>query len=333
MGEGEEMKRILLIMPNFYGYTDYIKDEITNQGYSIDVYYEEPPRLLFLVLRNLDIIIGKPLFLPFSTKLLIKKIARAGIKYDKLLVIRGNIFSEKLICVLKSKVLKEYGDSVYYTWDSFSNVSHKGLIAKSFDRRFTFDSWDAKNNSDWRLLPLFYSGPFDYDKNPLNEIEYIYDLCCIASFNRYRYETLQEIVVCNKELRFKILLYIDKKLYDYKKKVDPFFRNVDESWICHDPLSFEQIVYYYNQSKAILDITYENQNGLSMRTIESVGLKKKLVTNNYSVKEYPFYTDSNVFLLSNQNTISKEWFEQPYNLDDNIRKNYSIHHWTEILLG
>lgn len=79
------------------------------------------------------------------------------------------------------------------------------------------------------------------------------------------------------------------------------------------PLSYIEVIDNIRSSRAILEIMQDGQIGLSLRTFESLYFGKKLITDNYSIKDEPFYNEHNIFILgiddlSNlKNFIYSEW--------------------------
>lgn len=320
-------------MPNFFSYPRDISNELHKMGFKVDLFYEQPPLYVYLIFRKIYNYLGSSFLYKLYEIKLILSISLRRRTYDYFLVIRGNILSGLLLNYVKKHKLNEHGICTYYTWDSFVNLNHKGKLGDFFDYRYSFDSIDVNNNHSYQLLPLFFTENFDI---PDDDIDILYDVCCIASLNKYRYSIVKRIVETNPTIKFKIVLYIDKKLYKVKRKTDPFFRELNTDWISFNLLSEQDIIQLYKHSKAILDITYKRQNGLSMRTIESIGLKKKLITNNQNIKTYNFYNQNNVFLYNdsdNMYDIDSSWINKEYIYSDVIREDYSLHSWLIKVIG
>ena len=294
--------------------------------------FEEPDRIEFLVRRKIGLFIGQDkAFYSFNKKLL-KKIESKGKKYDFFLVIRGNIISNETIAEIHSKYLSKNALSVYYSWDSFGNMIHKGSIGNYFMKRYTFDSVDAKNNPDYELLPLFYTSTFVFIKK---KDEPKYDLCCVGCLTLDRYSLVKEIIKNNPNLNICVKLYTPKRQYIVDYLIEKGFRNLDFSMITFTSLSQEELADLYRQSKAVLDIPSFTQSGLSMRTIESIGMRKKIVTTNPHIMEYPFYSAENVIILRNGKSlkINKSWVNSPANYDEEQRQQLSIDNWAMKLLS
>ncbi len=325
------MKNALIIMPDFYGYAKNIRAEFHNQGYEVDLFYEEPPTIVFLTLRKIERIFKTRFVYQFFLNSLYRRIHQTGKKYDFFLVIRGNILNEGFIEKVSNNCMKDCAKRVYYTWDSFRFLDHHGALGDFFDAKYSFDSEDVKNNSSWTLLPLFYTADFDVDR--IKQIpEKVYDLSCIACFNEERYKILEKIRQANPTLNLKICLYISKDLYDVKIKINPFFKKINTEWLIFNFLDTKEVADINLKSKAILDITANSQSGLSMRTVESVGLRRKLITTNPSVLEYNI-SENAVCMFNDNYIIDKEWLDADFRIDDTIRAEYSLGNWVNIILG
>ena len=268
--------------------------------------------------------------------------------YDYLLVLRGNILSEQTILDLKAKALKPTGKSIYYSWDSFENMRHKGEIGKLFDWRGTFDSVDAKESKlGYELVPLFYSDDFDGAKLQ-QPTEYKYDYVSVSAFFPFRYRYFKAFKKANPDKKMCLKLYLAPSVYRGKKLKDPkLVKDLDMDIISFEPFKPEDIRDMCRNSKAILDLAHEKQQGLTMRTMETLGIKRKLVTNNIYLRDYEFYNDSNDLILTDlakkaeeaERTgdysafvlPSSEWLDKPYVENEEVCRKYSIHSWIDKL--
>ncbi len=83
------------------------------------------------------------------------------------------------------------------------------------------------------------------------------------------------------------------------------------------------------KSKAILEINKKGQDGYTLRVLESLFLDKKLITNNLSILNAPFYRKNNIFVIGHDSLDDlKKFMEQPY--DNTVRKykkSYDLDIW------
>lgn len=94
-------------------------------------------------------------------------------------------------------------------------------------------------------------------------------------------------------------------------------------------LTFEDNIAHINKTKTLLEIVKENQTGLTMRVLESLCFKKKLITNNKSIENYEFYSPKNIFILGKDKNL--ETFLQG-DFDNSIKFDktaYLIDAWLE----
>ncbi len=329
-------KTILIIMPKFYSYQTKMREDLEARGAFVKFYDEEPEKTQYLILKNLEKLFKKKnIFEKFNKQLAERIIAEQPADgYDFLLVIRGNIMTPDIVNTIKEKALKSGAKTVYYAWDSFENMRHKGELGKVFDYRATFDSVDAKNDPDYELLPLFYSDDFDADKLQQPE-EYKYDYVSVSAFFPFRYKYFKAFKDANPDKKLCLKIYLPKNVYRGKKLTDPkLVKDLDMDIISFEPFSPAQIRDLCLQSKAVLDLAHEQQQGLTMRTMETLGIKRKLVTNNVHLKEYEFYNETNDYVWDGENFVfpGDEWLDKPYVENEEVRRKYSIHSWLDNLL-
>ncbi|EGP4838072.1 oligosaccharide biosynthesis protein Alg14 [Enterococcus faecium] len=62
-------------------------------------------------------------------------------------------------------------------------------------------------------------------------------------------------------------------------------------------LTYEEYLKKTGESRGILELLREGQQGVTLRTFESMYFQKKLVTDNQAIAHYHFYRPENIFLL------------------------------------
>lgn len=324
-------KNVLLIMPEFYNYQEVISQHIKKMGFNCYVFNEEPDRKKYLFLKNIKTIFKtKDVYKKFRSDLL-KKITSVNCIFDYVIIIRGNILNEVFLQVLKQSIVGQ-PKWIYYTWDSLKYLEHHGKIAYFFDDCYSFDSFDVQENKKFKLLPLFYDESYSFlEEKPTYE----YDYCSIAGFSKERYECVKKIMDANPNMKLFIRLYLDKNIYHIKMIKDKkYFSNIDTELLIMEPFTPDKIINICNKSRAIIDITHSGQHGLTMRTIEALGMQKKIVTNNKIIKEYDFYNNNDFFVVNNDWKLpSIEWLEKEYSVENIIREKYSIESWVKKLMG
>ena len=87
-------------------------------------------------------------------------------------------------------------------------------------------------------------------------------------------------------------------------------------------------------SRAVLDIEHPLQRGLTMRTIETIMMGKKLITTNKHILTSDLYNPSRVCVIDREYPeIPTTFFDEPYlGISDYLKRYYSCKGWAEELL-
>lgn len=123
-------------------------------------------------------------------------------------------------------------------------------------------------------------------------------------------------------------------MYYFYKIAKSEFKNTVLSTFQYNKLNSKNIADIVDKSKIVLDIQHPKQTGLTMRTIEMIGMKKKILTTNKEIKEYDFYRSENICVIDRNNIeINDDFLELPYKeLDGEIYEKYSLNSWVQEVL-
>lgn len=243
---------------------------------------------------------------------IIKDIEELKEKIDIIFYIKPTIKMERLLKYLREKNIK----MISHQWDSLKKVGDDGSYIKYFDKNVFFDKKDTINYNGY-FLPNFYI------EEKVEKLEEEYDIYTIISHGKHgnRIKQLEEIAKNLKEKNIKFLFLV----YTKEKNIKSEYLTIIDK-----PISLKENYNNMLKSKVILEIgDKKNQGGLTFRAIDSLGLKKKLVTNYDFVKEYDFYNPKNIYILRDENIeIPVEFFEQEYEeVDKKIYEKYSGKNW------
>lgn len=80
---------------------------------------------------------------------------------------------------------------------------------------------------------------------------------------------------------------------------------------------------------------HNKQSGLTMRTLETLGAKKKLITSNIDIKRYDFYNENNIFIIEDENLEGiNEFINKDYeDINQDIYEKYSLRSWVETIVN
>lgn len=143
-----------------------------------------------------------------------------------------------------------------------------------------------------------------------------------------RYKVIREI---RKQLdkfnkTYKLILVTGKTSYFIERYLKHTITKEDAILFRTTPVKYDEYIRISRQSRIILDISNPLQSGLTMRTIESIGLGKKILTTNADIRNYSFpESNYNVLNLSNYK-LDKAFFDRkefvPYDSDRFSEKNF-----------
>ncbi len=323
-------KNVLFFSVQTFNLEKEIENKLQQLGVNVDYYDERPSNNNFTkgiirLKRNLlQIKINKyynKILLDISNK-----------KYDYLFVNKGEVVPEFFLIEFQKK--QPQCQCIFYTWDSFSNNKNAVAILKYFHKKFSFDSNDAvKFGLEFR--PLFY---LDFYRNvdSISKAEIKNDLLFLGTAHSDRYRISSSIADwCDKNaIRSYCYYYMQGKLvYFYKKLFDKTFKEFDYKKLSFESLKAKDLSQLYQNSKVILDINHPGQKGLTMRTFETIGARRKMITTNSEVRKYKFYDPNNILIIDRENLIlNKDFFELEYkDIDADLYERMSLKGWLTCL--
>ncbi|MDA6068807.1 hypothetical protein NJT12_04155 [Flavobacterium sp. AC] len=252
--------------------------------------------------------------------------------YDFLFVNKGEVIPEFFLDNFKKS--QPECQCIFYTWDSFSNNKHALSILKYFHKKFTFDSDDAVNYGlDFR--PLFYLDLYTEIK-AISNVNKKNDLLFLGTAHSDRYKISSRIAKwCESNALNTYCYYFmqGKLVYFYKKLFDKTFQEFDYKKLSFVSLKSQDLFNLYNESKVILDINHPWQKGLTMRTFETIGARRKMITTNEEITKYSFYNPNNILIISRDDVhIDVSFFESDYQeIDAVLYEKMSLKGWLSCL--
>lgn len=319
-------KRILFFSPLFFGYEDKIVQKLQNMGAVVDFYNERSIRnsLARALLKVIPCIFNNKTEKYYSNIISENK----NNKYDYVFVIKGDMITNKSLTNLRATFTES--KFILYLWDSIENIIGIEDKFKYFDAVFSFDKKDVKNNVLLKFRPLFYCDEYAKDRKGVTNFKY--DVFFCGTIHSDRYKILSEIKkeCFHLDIKFYGYFYLQSKFIYYYywlfKSEFRFTRSKDFKYI---PLSSNDLSDIVDCSRCVVDIPSPAQNGLTMRTIEMLGMKKKIITTNYDIINYDFYNENNICVINKKNpNISKDFIDGEYNdVDSKIYEKYSLEYW------
>lgn len=119
----------------------------------------------------------------------------------------------------------------------------------------------------------------------------------------------------------------------YQWVMEREFRNANFSDFQYEKISAAQMCEIYKKSTCILDAPQAGQTGLTMRTLEALGARRKLVTTNSDIRKYDFYREENILVYEGELDLNAPFFTHEYQaLPDAVYGRYSLRSWLRQML-
>ena len=322
-------KQILLVGPRFFGYEQDIANELRRQGAVVDFLPDRPFESPFMkaVTRY-----RRKWILPMADRYFLSSVESFGrTNYDLIFVIQGETVSINTITALRATYPK--AQLVWYLWDSLRNK--KSLIPNIslFDDCYTFDETDSKSYG-MTFRPLFFSPGFS---QPATK-HFKYHLSFIGTAHSDRFRIISDVIGAMPEkAKGYWYLYLQARWVFWAQKLgNPAYRNANIAKFSFDPLSKQEVQTVFFDSLAILDIEHPRQTGLTMRSFETMGAGKKLITTNALVKNTDFYNPENIMVIERNRPIilNADFFSTPYQQPaPELYRKYSLEGWLKDVIS
>lgn len=320
-------KKVLFICPRFFGYEHEIELELRRLGAYVDFFDERPftSSIAKIFNRlNFKTLIKKQIKDYYSDILQQAK----NVKYDYLFVIAPETMVADFLMDFKSKNNKV--KTILYLWDSIANKKNALNLIQHFDKVVTFDKNDSIIDSKITFLPLFYIEAYGRYYHDISKISY--DLAFIGTAHSGRYGLVKRIIENVKKENMNNFFFFfspSKLLFSMKKVFTRELDGISINDISFQPMPFKEVINILGDSRIVIDIEHPKQNGLTMRTIEMLGMQKKLITTNKNVIEYDFYNPKNILVVDREDlSIDTSFLHSEYQpVDATIREKYSLSAW------
>ncbi len=320
------MKSILFLHIPCYGYISKIKDELLNNNFSVD---------LFSIYPNLNIIekILKTIFPKYITiknrilqKKLINSLIKSNKQYDYVFVLVGRGLETQTL----SKLRKIYpcAKFILYLWDDVARVENILEKLEYFDIIYSSDSKDIKKYG-FRFLPLFYCNEF-VNKSNFEKKERIFSCGTLHSNRLFLFKKICEF---SKKYNFEYDLVLNCSILYYLKFYFSLKKKDIYSFISIKSISLSECAERTKIAKVIVDMPYNTQSGLSIRTFEALAAQTKIITTNEHIKEYDFYCPGNVMIIDRENPVfDVDFIMSPYKpIPKEIVEKYSLENWIKTI--
>ena len=319
-------KRILFFTTNP---DPYFNESLQRMGAVVDYYSERPNQnTLTKVLIRINRKMISSMVARYHERILEET---KDNKYDIIFFIRCEAFSRETL--IKFRAYHPNAKMVVFFWDSFVYNKNSEKVYDLFDRAFAFEKGDAEKYGI-SFLPLFYYD--SYSDLPIRH-EYKYKSLFIGTLHSDRYKIVTSIQEWLRDKGFKNFawFYLPSKVLFYQMYLtDRKIKIRDKQIVKYKTLSLEEMQKLYSDSEIIIDVQSPKQIGLTMRTFEALGARRKLITSNKDIVNYDFYNPSNILVIDRDHIAIPDKFltESYQDIDETIYKKYSLSSWLKRVL-
>lgn len=327
------MKKVLLFGPPFFNYTQQVKVELESLGYTVDYFNDRPSDISFekAILRLRPSILNKRIEHYLASVLEKTK----DKQYHLILIINGRVLRRDFVRKLVER--NPTAHSVLYLWDSLRLYPDAQALFSEVDVSYSFDSKDCEDHAELTQLPLFYHRAFAQVAERSSEASF--DLISVCTAHPNRYQFMQELFpkLRAQGVRLYSYMYLNRLQYLYYRMTNQAFRHARRQDFSFRALPMEQYLEKLALSRCVFDMNHEGQTGLTMRTIETLGAKKKLITSNRRIEQYDFYDPANILIIDpGKEAVDQilDFLKSDYReIPESVYRKYSIQQFVKTLIG
>lgn len=323
------MKKILLCIPAFNGYENLLIEKLKNRDFRVELFnyseekYQKARKIKNPFLRLWNNIYlkrrGEDLKDKFEAKIINKDLLKMCKEYDYIIKIGMFFLDESTLKILRSK--GKY--LILHHWD----VITKKYEAKFLQEEKYFDKISSYSKKDAEKYKINYLSNFYFSQKISNSSINNEVFTIMADFHGKlkRKQFLEKVA---KDLQENNIKY-EFILVDKKGEESSLIK------VTKEVLSLEKVMEKYSESKVILEyVKVENEGCSTLRALDCLGLKKKLITNNKEIINEDYYNKNNIFIIDENNIdIPIEFINSPYEeLPKELVEKYYIDNWLDELL-
>lgn len=321
------MKNLLLVMPKFFGYENAIKAKMEELGWHVHLHSDRPSESTFVKAAiRINYRLIAPLVSSYYDEILLSY--PEGF-FQKIVIIRGEAVS--LAWLARAKEKHPQAEQILYFWDSIAYNKNALKIYHQFDRVLSFDPDDCKTYGfDYR--PLFASDVY-FNADSSNKV---YDLTFIGTVYADRHKVLNQLIdqASSNGLTMYLHPYYPSKLVArLRSLIDPSFGRFYRKYVTHEKLGQQQTAAIIAQSKVIIDVNRSRQKGLTMRTLEAMAAKAKLVSTNEVLKSSNEYSPDIHLIVDRHRPELDKWFVTSSSFDASELQHFTLKSWAIGLVG
>ncbi len=308
-------KKILIIAPVAYGYSEYIFKSISkfDSVCSFMIYIEHGKFKYKNFLHRVQnflckTFLNRNLKKEHANNLVVEQLREIGF-LDMIFIIRPDYLNNKTLRILRNSTSNF--KTLFY--DSTRRFPAKLKLNPLFDKVYSYDKLDVKQYGFEFLT--------NYIFEESNAKDYDYLFFNIATFD-YRFHLVEKLAMYIEDHNWSKSIFV----FNHRGVLESDYLNV-----ISESIPVDEMGGIIKSCKIMIDIQRDDQIGLSFRVFEALGHRKKLITTNTDIINYDFYNPQNILVLDPNNLqIPKSFVESPYvDVPDHILDPYRIDNWVK----
>ena len=248
-----------------------------------------------------------------------------GENFDTVLFIQAHQLKPELVALYRQAFAS--ARFILYYWDSLRTHDYRPYL-KYFDKAWSFDREDVRREPRLSFLPLFYCERFGALRA---RSDFKHDLVFIGTaLNLQRYARVEQFRAWARGagVDFVDYLYVSPVFYLRQLLLGRRLRGVH-----FRTLPAQGLIDLYGASRAVLDLPGNEQTGFTMRTFESLGAGRKLVTTQRELVNEPFFDADEIFVIGLHGDYPPlSFLRRPAHLPAAMQA-YSLRNWLLQMLG
>lgn len=303
-----ELKDVLLLSGHVYGLTDFLATKGIKVRYTWKKDHFSKRKFSALKLFNLE-------YLLFGFN---KKMVQ---KYNRIIV-GESAKAASIISFIKK--WNPYAEIKYVLWNMVDDdlLEDVKLIKDMHVEVYSFNEIDCEK---YKLKYNFNLYPFQELAKDFN-YGVDYD-CYFCGMDKGRLQNLVKLKnFFNKNnISYKFRVKVQKNVID--KEID-----TENIILMSKDIPYLDVIKEFKKASCIIELTQRGQSGFTWRVYESLYFNKKLITDNYMLKNCPFYHPDNILIIENFDDLSEldinRFLSVPYHeVDEKFKENYSYKQW------
>lgn len=239
---------------------------------------------------------------------------------------KSNSFLFAIFLEKWKKNLKNYNVVILFD-NGFQNIIAKYIKNKNPNIRIILWFWNPVIPASQLFLNNEYIDEFwTYSKQDAEKYNMKYNTQFYTFNLKLKKEKIKNDIIFlgTDKGRKKILLKLKEEFTKAGLQVDFHIIEKREQYV-----SYEKYLDMLENNRAILDFNLATNSPLTLRVMEAIFFKKKLITNNLDIINYDFYDPNNIFVLGKDKLENiHNFMTLPYKkINHNIIEYYDFNNW------